>query len=163
MVKRTFLEAVNQLKKTSDCIKIDPPGPGRNLKKNSKKVQKSDQNFGSQKSKKSSKIWSKKIGGFFFRRTYVYEKMCFYVKNPQKFWITFFNIFLTFFQIPSRTSGINFDTIACVFELVDGQKMSLSFFVFNFFSDFFQNISWPLLGVGNEWIGPKKYFEKTIF
>ena len=31
--KKCFLEAVNQLKKTSDCIKIDPPGPGQNLEK----------------------------------------------------------------------------------------------------------------------------------
>ena len=28
-----FLGAVNQLKNISDCIKIDPPGPGHNLKK----------------------------------------------------------------------------------------------------------------------------------
>ena len=28
---------VNQLKKTSDCIKIDPPGPGRSLEKSQKK------------------------------------------------------------------------------------------------------------------------------
>ena len=40
----------------------------------------------------------------------------------------FFRLFLTFFQIPSRTWGINFDTIACVFELVDGQKKCLFFF-----------------------------------
>ena len=31
--KNTFQEAIYQLKNTSDCIKIDPPGPGRNLKK----------------------------------------------------------------------------------------------------------------------------------
>ena len=31
-----FLEAVNQLKKTSDCIKNDPPGPGQNLEKSQK-------------------------------------------------------------------------------------------------------------------------------
>ena len=35
-----FLEAVNQLKKTSDCIKIDPPGPGQNLKKSKKRRKK---------------------------------------------------------------------------------------------------------------------------
>ena len=35
--KTIFLEAVYQLKNTSDCIQIDPPGPGRNLKKKSKK------------------------------------------------------------------------------------------------------------------------------
>ena len=34
------LEAVNQLQKTSDCIKIDPPGPGQNLKKSQKKSKK---------------------------------------------------------------------------------------------------------------------------
>ena len=31
-----FLEAVNQLKNTSDCIKIDPPGPERNLEQRQK-------------------------------------------------------------------------------------------------------------------------------
>ena len=37
MVKQKgFLEAVNQLKKTSDCINIDPPGPGQNLEKGQK-------------------------------------------------------------------------------------------------------------------------------
>ena len=34
------IEAIYQLKKTSDCIEIDPPGLGRNLKKKSKKVTK---------------------------------------------------------------------------------------------------------------------------
>ena len=29
-----FFLTIYQLKNTSDCIKIDPPGPGRNLKKN---------------------------------------------------------------------------------------------------------------------------------
>ena len=32
----------------------------------------------------------------------------------------FFDFLLTFFQILSRTWGINFDTIACLFELVYG-------------------------------------------
>ena len=32
--KSYFLGTVNRLKNTSDCIKIDLPGPGRNLKKN---------------------------------------------------------------------------------------------------------------------------------
>ena len=40
-----FLEAVNRLKKTSDCIKIDPPGPGRNLKKSQKNIEKGDPKF----------------------------------------------------------------------------------------------------------------------
>ena len=40
-----FLEAVNQLKNTTDCIKIDPPGPGQNLEKKSKKS-KNDPKFG---------------------------------------------------------------------------------------------------------------------
>ena len=31
--KETFVLAIYQLKKTSDCIKIDPLGPGQNLKK----------------------------------------------------------------------------------------------------------------------------------
>ena len=43
-----FFWTVNQLKKTSDCIKIDPPGPGQNLEKN-QKSQKIIQNFGTQK------------------------------------------------------------------------------------------------------------------
>ena len=89
--KTVFLEAVYRLKNTSDCIKIDPPGPGRNLKKKSKK------------------------------------------KCP-KFW-TIFSTFLTFFQTSSRTWGINFDTIACVFEPGYGPKK-------HFFFDrklFFQN------------------------
>ena len=38
--KKNFLEAVNQLKKTSDCIKIDPPGPEQNLEKKSQKNEK---------------------------------------------------------------------------------------------------------------------------
>ena len=43
----------------------------------------------------------------------------------------FFFSFYYFFQISSRTWGMNWDTIACVFELVDGQKNVL------FFSTFF--------------------------
>ena len=43
--------------------------------------------------------------------------------------------FFTFFQIPSRTWGINFDTIAYVFELVDGQKNVCFFFDFFFFQN----------------------------
>ena len=39
-MKKCFLEAIYQLKNTSDCIKIDPPGPGRNLKKSQKKSKK---------------------------------------------------------------------------------------------------------------------------
>ena len=38
--KKFFFRTVNQLKSTSDCIKIDPPGPGRNLKKSQKKSKK---------------------------------------------------------------------------------------------------------------------------
>ena len=38
--KKFFFWTVNQLKKTSDCIKIDPPGPGQNLEKKSKKLKK---------------------------------------------------------------------------------------------------------------------------
>ena len=34
--KKFFLEAVNQLNKTSDCIKIDSPGPGQSFEKNQK-------------------------------------------------------------------------------------------------------------------------------
>ena len=41
-----------------------------------------------------------------------------------------FSTFLTFFQILSRTWGINFDTIACLFELVYGPKKH--FFSSNF-------------------------------
>ena len=39
-VQKNIFLAIYQLKKTSDCIKIHPPGPGRNLKKKSKKVKK---------------------------------------------------------------------------------------------------------------------------
>ena len=35
--KKDIFLAIYQLKNTSDCIKIDPPGPGRNLKKSQKK------------------------------------------------------------------------------------------------------------------------------
>ena len=35
--KETFFLTIYQLKNTSDCIKIDPRGPGRNLKKSQKK------------------------------------------------------------------------------------------------------------------------------
>ena len=38
--KETFFGAIYQLKNTSDCIKIDPRGPGRNLKKSQKKSKK---------------------------------------------------------------------------------------------------------------------------
>ena len=51
-----FFRTVNQLKNTSDCIKIDPPGPGQNLKKSQK-----SRNFGSkfwtQKSRKNRSIF----------------------------------------------------------------------------------------------------------
>ena len=43
--KQVFFLTVNQLKKTSDCIKIDPPGPGRNLKKSQKNIEKGDPKF----------------------------------------------------------------------------------------------------------------------
>ena len=43
--KETFFFTIYQLKNTSDCIKIDPPGPGRNLKKSQKKSKKVTQNF----------------------------------------------------------------------------------------------------------------------
>ena len=36
--KHNFLEAVNQLKKTSDCIQIHPPGPRKKLKKKKEAV-----------------------------------------------------------------------------------------------------------------------------
>ena len=41
--KNSFFRTVNQLKKTSDCIKIDPPGPGQNLEKSQKSWKKSSQ------------------------------------------------------------------------------------------------------------------------
>ena len=43
--KSFFFGTVNRLKNTSDCIKIDPPGPGRNLKKKSKKNENMTPNF----------------------------------------------------------------------------------------------------------------------
>ena len=42
----TFFLTIYQLKNTSDCIKIDPRGPGRNLKKNQKRSKKMIQNLG---------------------------------------------------------------------------------------------------------------------
>ena len=53
--------------------------------------------------------------------------------------LIFGSLFRLFFQIPSRTSGIDFYTIACVFELVDGQTMFL-FFQHFFEKPFFRNI-----------------------
>ena len=70
----------------------------------------------------------------------------------------FFNFFLTFFQISSRTWGINFDTIACVFELVDGQK--ISYFSIFFQKIIFQNIffwAYPCLSYPQKW--SKKYLK----
>ena len=52
LVEKKFFLTVNQLKKTSDCIKIDPPGPGRSLEKSQKK------------SKKGSKILDDFFGFF---------------------------------------------------------------------------------------------------
>ena len=57
-------------------------------------------------------------------------------KKDQSFGVIF-RLFLIFFQTSSRTWGINFDTIACVFELVDGQK-NVSFFEHFFRKLFFQ-------------------------
>ena len=37
---RFFFRTVNQLKKTSDCIKIDPPGPGQHFEKVKKVLKK---------------------------------------------------------------------------------------------------------------------------
>ena len=54
----------------------------------------------------------------------------------------FFKLFVKrFFQILSRSWGINFDTIACVFELVDDQNMCLFFNILSK-NRFFQNICW---------------------
>ena len=55
-----------------------------------------------------------------------------------KFW-TIFSTFLTFFQMLSWTWGINFDTIACVFEPVYGPKKKLFFRPKFDFLTFFQN------------------------
>ena len=68
---------------------------------------------------------------------------------------SFFDFFRRFFQFSSRTSGMNFDTIACVFELVDGQK-NVSFFRLFSRKLFFQNIlggpihSFPTLRSGQK-------------
>ena len=43
--KSFFFWTVNRLKKTSDCIKIDPPGPGRNLKKSQKSLKNDSKQF----------------------------------------------------------------------------------------------------------------------
>ena len=52
-------------------------------------------------------------------------------EKSSKIW-DHFSTFFDFFQMLSRTWGINLDTIACVFELVDG----LYFLHFFFFSNF---------------------------
>ena len=82
------------------------------------------------------------------RPDFIPKNACFYGKNAKKY--SKFWLFLTFFQIPSRTWGINFDTIACVFELVDGQKKCLIFSIFFsekiFFSkSYFLGLSMPIL------------------
>ena len=41
------------------------------------------------------------------------------ISNPEKFWSKFSEK-KCFFQFPFRTWGMNLDTIACLFELVDG-------------------------------------------
>ena len=60
MKKYNFLEAVNQLKKTSDCIQIHPPGPGQNLKKNIFFRKILTEIFGGQKSFVKHSVISKK-------------------------------------------------------------------------------------------------------
>ena len=90
-----FFRTVNQLKNTSDCIKIDPPGPGRNLKKNSQKNRKkSVQKFGRFWGVWvffANQIFYKQKRGFFgwwrCRRRFFCEK-----KGP-KFWRKFWTFF----------------------------------------------------------------------
>ena len=53
---RHFFLTIYQLKNTSDCIKIDPPGPGQNLEKGQKSRKKSSKILDSKKSKKQVKI-----------------------------------------------------------------------------------------------------------
>ena len=62
--KKVFFSTVNRLKNTSDCIKIDPPCPGQNLKKSQKK----------------SKKWSKSLDDFFgfFGVWFFFAKQIFY-------------------------------------------------------------------------------------
>ena len=111
-----------------------------------------------QKHKRLYQNWSPRSGTKF-------EKT--YLKKYLKCWVTFltFFVFLTFFQISSRTSGINFDTIACVFELVDGQKKCLLFFDFFFFRKLvFRNIfggAYPFISHPQKW--SKKKFQKISF
>ena len=82
---------------------------------------------------------------------------CFCIKNTKKYkknWLffstffdyqnfdLFFRLFLTFFQILSQTWGINFDTIACLFEPVYGPKKHF-FSTENFFSKWPGNQKFP--------------------
>ena len=62
--KKDFLEAVNQLKNTSDCIKNDPTGPGQNLEKNKK---------------------LKNTQNLFFFSCFYFKKLCFLQKRHQEF------------------------------------------------------------------------------
>ena len=68
--KKNIFLAIYQLKNTSDCIKIDPPGPGRSL----------------EKSQKKSKKWSKILDDFFgFFWVWVFLPNRFFISKKQVF------------------------------------------------------------------------------
>ena len=71
-------------------------------------------------------------------------------KKSSKSLETFFHVFLTFFQISSRTWGINFDTIACLFELVYGPKKNYFFRPKFYFPKYFRG-TFPLLSSPQKW------------
>ena len=96
---------------------------------------------------------------FLQKNTFLCQKHLFLHQESLRFFGSFFfDIFLIFFQIPSRTWGINFDTIACVFELVDDPKKCLIFSTF-FSKKYFSKIflggpihSFPTLRSGQKHI-----------
>ena len=114
----------------------------------------------SKKSKKSSKKWVQNFGALKKKKSVFMSKTRAFTSKILQNVGSLFWLFWVFFQIPSRTWGINFDTIACVFELVDGlKKMFFLFFPKKYFSKYFLSLSihFPLSEVVKE-IFPKFSF-----
>ena len=80
---KVFFRTVNRLKNTSDCIKIDPPGPGQNLEKSQKTSKKESKILDSKKSKKYVKILDHfkdffVVFGFFCHQIFYKQKTGFF-------------------------------------------------------------------------------------
>ena len=85
----TFFLTIYQLKNTSDCIKIDPRGPGRNLKKSQKIVKK----------------WPKILKDFWRKNNcFLHKKMFFWRKIITIFGPKFWRFFWTFLRQSLRAS-----------------------------------------------------------